>query len=354
MNKKKIGVLTFHRIWNAGAFLLTVSLCERLKNDGFEPIVLDYHPKGITKALEFRFGRNPLRWMSGIKNTLYARRMYRIYGDRQSDFKRSPRIQIARDVEQLGLAAVVASADVWNYDTIWCREEGLFFGEGLSSVPLVGYGISLGKTDFRVSPPSETLKNHLQNFDHVFPRDQLTKEFSEKFIGSTHPVTLDPAFFCNVKSFVKERPMSERYLAVYALRQRITEDVEKEIVDFARKRGLKIIAPAYSQKFADSSIPYINAYEWLNYLYHADAVFSGTFHGTVFSILMEKPFAVQAHADIGQKTISMVNNLGYTARLYEPGNLVDVLSEEFEPKSNCRERAEESFEELSKILQSLA
>lgn len=60
--------------------------------------------------------------------------------------------------------------------------------------------------------------------------------------------------------------------------------------------------------------------EWLKRIAEASYVFTDSFHGTVFSILFRKPFAVIANADRGLSRFeSLLGNLGLAERLITPG-----------------------------------
>src|SRR5690606_19316447 len=79
-----------------------------------------------------------------------------------------------------------------------------------------------------------------------------------------------------------------KYLLTYFLGA-ISKENEERISQFAKEKDLEIIHLA--------NIRDLNAYtadpsEFLDYIYSADMFVTDSFHGSVFSILFEKPFAV--------------------------------------------------------------
>jgi len=348
--KKRVGILSFHRIWNAGAFFVVLSLYEKLKETGYDPVVIDYQPGAITNQLKFNLGENLPENLSNLKGVIYNRRMHRIYGLVQKDFKISPLIQNGDQINQLNLDCIITSADIWNYDSKWCNNEHIFSGKYLESIPLIGYGVSLGVTNFRKSTPSSEMLNYMQNYDYIFPRDSQTMEFCTHYLNNGGTRVLDAAFMLKISDYSEKRIIKSPYLAVYMKKEFLTERIKNEIKKFADKKNLKIVAPAYKNTFADMSLPYINPYEWLNIMFNADYIFSGTFHGTVFSLLLNKPFTTVLHEGIRLKTETMLNDYNMTNHIYNEGSLSDILEVKSEGEINFSHLSSEQFASVVDII----
>ncbi len=66
--------------------------------------------------------------------------------------------------------------------------------------------------------------------------------------------------------------------------------------------------------WADKSIVSIGPLSILNYFNAAKFVFSSTFHGCIFSIRVEKNFAVRIHKPIENKVTSLLADIGLSER----------------------------------------
>ena len=79
---------------------------------------------------------------------------------------------------------------------------------------------------------------------------------------------------------------------MYAYGSRIKSSEEIDAIQkYARDKGLKIVAMGGSQPWCDLYIP-VSPLRLLDYFHYADAVVTDTFHGTIFSVINQKPFAV--------------------------------------------------------------
>ena len=352
MNTPRIGILTFHRVWNAGAFLLALSLYETLRAQGFDVYILDFHPKAVKTKLADHFGRNPVRWIRRLRSFNYSRRMYNIYGELQNHFEIISPVSNGIDISKAHIDVVICSADVWNYDSKWCKGEDLFFGKGIEAKKLIGYGVSLGKTDHEKQPPPKEVLAGVSRFTHVFPRDLKTEAFANKYSHNVEGLTLDAAFFLKVEKYIKPNSLDFPYLAVCAFSKWLSDSAVQEIREYAGAHRLKIVAPAYPQSWADISLPYVDPFEWLNILFYSDCVFSGTFHAAVFSLLLKKRFAAQMHPGIEQKTRDMLYAVGANRSVYTNGALEEILEGDFDYSPAIFQSVQSSSKKLFSILSS--
>ena len=62
----------------------------------------------------------------------------------------------------------------------------------------------------------------------------------------------------------------------------------------------------------------VDLYEWLWYYSHAESVVTDSFHGTIFSIIFEKPFLTMSNAKRGAtRFVSLLTPIGLMDRLFE-------------------------------------
>ncbi|WP_303837290.1 polysaccharide pyruvyl transferase family protein [Ruminococcus flavefaciens] len=74
---------------------------------------------------------------------------------------------------------------------------------------------------------------------------------------------------------------------------KLNPSASKSIKRFANEKKLRIIQVTSINTFDYCDSMMINSpFDFLNYMYHADYIITDTFHGTMFSIILEKQFVV--------------------------------------------------------------
>ena len=71
---------------------------------------------------------------------------------------------------------------------------------------------------------------------------------------------------------------------------KLSENIKYEIIDYAKKKGFKIFGAGEYKKWFTETFVDINPFEWVELFRSAQIVFTGTFHGVVFSIKSRKNF----------------------------------------------------------------
>ena len=80
--------------------------------------------------------------------------------------------------------------------------------------------------------------------------------------------------------------------------------------------------------------------EFLGYLEHADCVLTNSFHGTAFSILLEKAFLAFRHSTRNNRLEDLLNKLGLSSHMME----------EAQPEEALKRWAETDWEEVRRRL----
>ena len=83
--------------------------------------------------------------------------------------------------------------------------------------------------------------------------------------------------------------MSKPYMIVYAYPNRLKEPEIEKLKKFAKDKGLLIYGISGYQSYADERI-YDSPLNILQYFKHAKFVVTDTFHGTIFSVINNRPF----------------------------------------------------------------
>lgn len=122
-------------------------------------------------------------------------------------------------------------------------------------------------------------------------RDENTAEFVRKLTGKDPLYHLDPVFIYDFWDETKEKNLKYDYVLIYAYDGRINDKREIRVIQqFARENNLKTLSAGLYQSWCDKNIS-ADPFELLGYVKNAKCVITDTFHGTVFSIKYNKPFA---------------------------------------------------------------
>ena len=286
----KIGVLTFHRCVNYGAYWQARYLVEHLRELGHEVQLLD-HVSGRSICAEWPRLMRPTRPAPRFD---VARSIHKIFKflRAQNRLPRTPTFgprnpPHCEDFDSI----VVGSDEVWNIGHPWYGNEPLFFGEGLNPRRLISYAPTFGNFHADEGLPEEWARR-LRRFDRISVRDQHSARIVRQTLQVDPTIVLDPCLQFSPPSFVSAPiPDEPDFLLVYAMQ--LPPPFVHQVKTWASARRLKIISIGYRHMWADVSFPSAGPEEFLRYFQKARAVVTSFFHGCVFSLRFERPFIAQ-------------------------------------------------------------
>lgn len=171
------------------------------------------------------------------------------------------------------------------------------FGHDSPARRLISYAASFGNTTLekieRYNIASD-LRADLAGFDHISVRDNNSARIIEALTGEAPTLNVDPVlaydFMASEHDVPSTRLHDGRYLIVYGYSGRLSAEENALIRKFANQRGLRVLAFGGAQASADRFID-CNAFELLAWFRDAEAVITDTFHGTIFAMINQRPFA---------------------------------------------------------------
>ena len=210
---------------------------------------------------------------------------------------------------------IVGSDQVWNPNYLSSDDYFLRFA------PInkrIAYAASFGVATIP-KDKEKIFSNYLKGIPYMSVREQQGTKIVKQLTGKKVPVVLDPTmllpYSCWLELLEKEpfRCPKQKYLFVYSL-----HDLGKNellISAYAKKHKLKIYRVMGDEYSDDMRIP--SVVEFLHRINNAEAVFTDSFHASVFSILFKTPFVVMKRRDADMssrivtllKTVGMPNNL---------------------------------------------
>lgn len=365
-SKVKIGLITSHRIPNHGSFLQAWSLCEYLKEQGYDIEIIDYiypnlyHLNDVqhneikrdtdTSTKLKKFKRYMIdRWfvcnrkrgyeliiyklinlVMRISNKLYFRQLK--LSDRSyissSELKKS---NLDYDILLSG------SDQIWN-PRFAGNDDTFFLQFGCAKIKRVAYSSSFGISTIETEYKQKYAK-WLNTYSNIATREKSGTEIVKDLTGRDAVHVLDPVMLFNKKKWSEileyaQFPKEEKapYIVSYCL-----DYVFKGVVDYADKimqnianaKGLKC-ETLYKSNLSNEAVRIhketIHPFEFVKTIMQADFALVSSFHGLAFCILFHTPFLVIKD--------SKDNNDSRLSDLLTTFNLTDrvlIVGEEFNP-----------------------
>jgi polysaccharide pyruvyl transferase WcaK-like protein len=322
----KIGILTFHEIYNPGAYLQTMGTVSLLKSMGHEPVVIDYTAPAHRFSLIKILGGNFRLWFRPrVVAELYGRN--RAFKRAQQYFDRTLKLLTHAELEKQHFDAVLIGADiVWDFVAPHLGQDPVYFGEYLNAPLIISFAASCGRVSEETEPPPY-VANGLKKLSSISVRDTNTQQMVKRYSERDAEIICDPAFHLDVTSHSVDPMEKEPYLLVYIMHQYASAQYVSQIKSYAKKHRLKTIAVCYRSKWTDDNVICIGPQEWLGYIRNAAAVATNTFHGTIFSVKAGVPFVSELNDAIRLKTRTMIDRLGIADRFFdEQGSVEEILN----------------------------
>jgi hypothetical protein len=184
------------------------------------------------------------------------------------------------------------------------------------------YGASLGYDEWMLSSKDDEIaKKLLKNFSGISIREEGSKKLIEQHFGINPLSVLDPTLLIDKKYFLDiikdyhgRKKMNKKYIFIY------TTFYSKYVVK-AMKNASKIL---------DYEVYYLllnnqsSVQDFIYYMFNSNAVITNAFHGTIFSIIFNKPFiTIYDKTNAKERFNSLANLFGIHERFYENNQRID-------------------------------
>ena len=335
----KDGILTHYNVNNQGAQLQLFALFSELKARGINPKVITF-----TKSYEFADKDADKRNNISIRSIPYILKNYLLKRGIGSCWHNFIKYQKHKTFLSKHLELCTPAE---KYDTVFVGSDevfsvvegynGIMFGEGINAERMIAYAPSFGQTDIRLIEErgyAEKIAEGLQKYTSLSARDKKTKEMIYELCGRTADLVIDPVLLHKFDlESVKIRTPKKKYLVVYSYDRNMNkpEEIEK-IKSFAKRNGLLTVSAGTYHKWCDKNIP-CNCLEWLYIFANSSFVITDTFHGTIASVITNKPVAILTRPNINSNKLeNLIDTLGITSRKLNPNfeNLENLYTEEMD------------------------
>lgn len=355
----KVGIISMQRVYNYGSFLQAYSLKKTIESLGHKCEFIDIKPGEKIITTE---NKKKINYLSKIDRYFLKRIRHYFFTKRRHinfKFKYSKILGLNYETnwDEHYDVVIIGSDEVFN-----CTQEkwGLspnLLGADINGDKIVTYAASCGYTTYEKIKElnlKEKLSGFLSNIDMFSVRDENTAEFVKKITGKDSVYHLDPVFIYDFNDEIKERKLNYDYVLIYAYSGRINDKREiKAIQQFAKKNSLKTVSAGLYQSWCDKNIS-ADPFELLGYVKNAKYVITDTFHGTIFSIKYNKPFATIIRNSNRQKISYLLNFFDLEKQeVLNIHTLSDILEQDIDYHSINRliiEEKESSLKYLMGIL----
>ena len=333
---KKVGILSMQRIKNYGSFLQAYALKKIVESLGNEVEFVDYHveepiiedgskSKGLlSKGLEVLKGKSKL--LHKIQYILHKRKFNKYF--EKLGLTKEPNYNAKVDT------LIIGSDEVFN--VIQANKNVGYslelLGKDNNAKKVITYAASFGNTTLEKIEKynkKEEISNLLKKIGSISVRDKNSSIIIETLTKSKPSINLDPVLIFDYMNsgLIPNLDIKEKYMIIYAYNGRISNEEAKYTRNLAHKEGLKVYSIGGAQPYADKFID-CSPFEVLAYFKNAEYIVTDTFHGSIFSIINNKPFVTLVRKSKGnsygneEKMIYLLKCLNLTNRIIR--NLKDM------------------------------
>lgn len=342
----RIGILTVPFNNNYGGYLQAFALLTTLKELGHKPTIIMYRHKkekvGIKLKIKF-FIENLIKGIMDRRSypLIYDREKILAYkGRKMIEFESHyliPQTERFYTDEALEIgckdffdAICVGSDQVWRAIYVPnIKNYFLAFTKGWN-LKRYAYAASFGTDEPEYTQKQkQSCSELIKNFDAISVREESAVSVIESWgVDTAHVETvLDPTLLLKKEQYLnildKHKTMAKEKIFCYVLDKTDTvKDYISRCINYTNKEMLQI-----SDIQAGMNIlPSVET--WLAYIRDCDIVITDSFHGTVFSIIMNKPFLVVANGSRGiARFEDLLQRFGLKNRIVSKKNCPESILE---------------------------
>ena len=315
----KLGIITQRIGRNYGGTIQNYALQQALIRLGHTPVTMMLErPMPSRLRIFAHFMIDNIKRIFGVQTKLFPSRKIQsiIYKNTQGFVDKYVSIQVLKNYEFRMFVQtnkveglVVGSDQVWRpkyNDSLFINYLG--FSENMS-LKRISYAASFGVDTWEYTEEqTANCKKLIKNFDAVSVREKSAVSLCEKYFGVSATYVLDPTLLLDKEDYRKlimdKSAKSNKMMFVYLLDKR---KEKKEVVEnIAKNKGLEpyFFMPSKSvNEIAEYSqlneCVYSPIEDWLDGFDKCKYVVCDSFHGTVFSIIFNKPFSVITNNERG-------------------------------------------------------
>ncbi len=323
----RINIITQPLFTNYGGILQNYAIQEVLRRLGHEPLTINVPVREISKRADWKaYIKTILNMVSKARGNYSAPFLNpHTFAVKERELSFPQREFVKKYINKKDVpapftpdTAVECPADLWivGSDQVWrpwCNPciENEFFDFLDNHSPRIAYAASFGTDQWEI-PEDKTpqIKDLAKKFKAISVREKSGVKLCKEYLDIEADHVLDPTMLLKAEDYLKltketDHPQGE-YIAAYILD--VNPEKTKALKQISKEKGLKIHHIGRMHKDRFDSIE-----SWLSTIAHARFVVTDSFHGTVFSLLFNRPVKV------------LGNNLRGNSRLHSLFDLLHLI-----------------------------
>ncbi len=303
----KIGLVTLYRGYNYGTSLQAYALKTYLEQLGYETDII-WKREGSHSGRDIRFEklfrmfkRSILRpnllketvkgYLGNFHNapskeikqkylefTEQKLKVHALSNKQLKEFASSPKT----------LAVVCGSDQIWKVNA--ANVDPMFYLQFVPKRKRVAYAPSFGGASIP-DYNKKIISKYLKSIPYISVREKSGVDVVYRLTGKKVESVIDPTLLIDWHELIK--PIKEDYVLLYFLDEP-ADSVLKKVVEVARKKQLKICAIPHQfekyNKYPDIHLKSVGPLEFPSIIANASCVYTDSFHGTAFSVNLNRPF----------------------------------------------------------------
>ena len=308
---KKIALLTWITYENYGTFLQWYAICSVLKNLGYAVDSIQYFPREtansqIVPNKKTSFLTYCAKYcFQEIFHTNVRPLSYEQQRERHAQFECFRNKHFSLTKPCYTSSQLFTLNDDYDYfvcgsDQIWsplCFDSHYFLDFVWDDKKKIAYAPSIGTDDINNPFIREKIASLIRRFEYVSIRENAGKRIINELTGQDASVVLDPTLLIDSTEWdtVEDKAyrVPPKYILCYFLghNEKYWEDVQQ----LSKQEKLPlVIIPVFKKDFSRSqNVPNnVGPAQFLSLVKNASFVCTDSYHGSIFSLLYKKPFAV--------------------------------------------------------------
>lgn len=311
----KIGIVTQPLKANYGGILQNWALQQTLIKMGHEPVTIDYL---YTEPYKLWAKRNVYNLIQFLKRTKkhfnYFKRCHnrpQIFEDfvhQNIKLTRKVSVYSSRIVRKENFDVFIVGSDqvwrpIYNRKTLF----DMFLQFAPSNVKKISYAASYGVDKWEYTDEqTKTCRRLVHGFDAVSVRESSGITLCEEYLNIKAVQVLDPTLLLEKKDYIDliadVAPLcGSPFLAAYILDP--TNEQKKYINARAEELGLIPII------FHANKESVLTPKQWISMFRDANYIITDSFHGSVFSLIFEKPFEALGNTNRGNARFDLIREI---------------------------------------------
>lgn len=290
MKNKKVGIITWHYYFNFGSALQAFALQKLILDLGYDVQIINYRKQLLQQSYWKSFIKLLLHYSIGLFSRRFFDKTSKVNAQVFQDtyLRQTKQFDVPEELEQV---AKEYGCLVYGSDQIWAPNvyKSIYMGAYVpSGVRKISYAASIGLNDI----PADLVPAYIQNlssYSSISVREEEGHRLLKDKCGIHSTVVLDPTLMIDANTYYgMQKPVkgiSGKFLYCYFLnKEHKYRDI---VVEYAQRHGLQIIGSSENDKDSEwmQRLSNIGADQFLWLINNSEAVFTDSYHGSIFSLL---------------------------------------------------------------------